>query len=44
MKDSFKFNPNRSLDHNVYNSYYYGIVSLHLLFSYRHLVRLWNLT
>ena len=23
----FDYNPNRSLDHNMYNSYYYGIVS-----------------
>ena len=23
----FNYNPNRSLDHNMYNSYYYGIVS-----------------
>ncbi len=23
----FNYNPNRSLDHNMFNSYYYGIVS-----------------
>ena len=23
----FNYNPNRSLDHNMYNSYYYGFVS-----------------
>ena len=23
----FNYNPNRSLDYNMYNSYYYGIVS-----------------
>ena len=38
------FNSNLSLDHNMYNSYYYGIVSEHLLFSYRHLVCRCNMT
>ena len=36
--------PNRSLGYNMYNSSYYGVVSYHLLFSYRYLVRLCNLT